>query len=154
MKQIPNYPNYFITINGQVWSTLSKKFLKSFPDHNGYLKIRLTVGIRFIHRLIAETYIPNPHNYPIVRHLNDINTDNSIKNLAWGTQKMNGQDMMNNDTQSKGTHRPNSCFTDNEIKDIKSRQYYWGLLSDLAKEFNVDPSTIRAIYRGKSWKHI
>lgn len=45
-----------------------------------------------VHRLIACAFIPNPNNYPVVRHLNDIRTDNRIENLAWGTHADNAMD--------------------------------------------------------------
>lgn len=41
-------------------------------------------------------YIPNPNNYPIVRHLNDNPLDNRLANLAWGTQKDNVKDSIKN----------------------------------------------------------
>ena len=43
-------------------------------------------------------YIPNPNNYPIVRHLNDNPLDNRLANLAWGTQKDNVKDSIKNNS--------------------------------------------------------
>lgn len=53
----------------------------------------LTIGLRknkirkwkTIHRLIAQTFIPNPHNYPVVNHKNENKLDNRIENLEWCT---------------------------------------------------------------------
>ena len=36
-----------------------------------------------VHRLVAETYIPNPHNYPEVNHKNENKLDNNVNNLEW-----------------------------------------------------------------------
>lgn len=49
-----------------------------------------------VHRLIAEAFIPNPDNHPVVRHLNDVPTDNRLENLAWGTRSDNLHDMVRN----------------------------------------------------------
>lgn len=49
-----------------------------------------------LHRLIAEAFIPNPQNLPVVRNLNDVKSDNRIENLAWGTHKDNGADAVRN----------------------------------------------------------
>lgn len=59
----------------------------------GYLKIGLTKNkIRkyyFIHRLVAETFIPNPNNYPCVNHKDCNTSNNCINNLEWITHKDN-----------------------------------------------------------------
>ena len=49
-----------------------------------------------VHRVIAQTFIPNPNNYPIVRHKDDNPEHNCIDNLAWGTQFDNMHDCINN----------------------------------------------------------
>lgn len=51
---------------------------------------------KFIHRLVAEAFLPNPDNLPVVRHLNDIKEDNTLENLAWGTYADNAQDAIRN----------------------------------------------------------
>jgi hypothetical protein len=102
MKLIPNYPEYSVTTDGKVFSHKKpggngkgkvldysyKRELKPQPNKKGYLSIILeqnTDRMRniSIHRLVAETYIPNPHNYATVNHINEDKTDNRVENLEW-----------------------------------------------------------------------
>lgn len=57
---------------------------------NGYKGVTLTKDgkVRYIeiHRLVAQTFIPNPENKPEVMHLNGIKSDNCVYNLKWSTR--------------------------------------------------------------------
>lgn len=71
-------------------------------NHNGYVygNIKYIVDAendkyiikqRRLHIVIAETFIENPNNYPIVGHRNNIKSDNRVENLYWTTYKENTQ---------------------------------------------------------------
>ena len=98
---IPGCPGYMISDKGRVWSSLSGQFIKPKPmDREGHLGVSLMVNgerkYRYIHRLMAMMFIPNPKKHPIVRHLNDDRNDNSLDNLAWGTHRDNAYDAIRN----------------------------------------------------------
>lgn len=44
---------------------------------------------KYVHRLIAEAFIPNPANLPMVNHKDEDGTNNSIDNLEWCTREYN-----------------------------------------------------------------
>jgi hypothetical protein len=87
--ELKNYNGYKITKDGNLWSDKSNKFLKS-KLCNGYKLITLSCNKKVsLHRLVAETFIPNPENKPYVNHINSDKIDNRVENLEWVTQKEN-----------------------------------------------------------------
>lgn len=90
MKDISNYEGlYAITSCGKVWSYRSKKFLKPIQEKNGYISVRLSKDGQpkghYIHRLVAEAYIPNPEGLPQVDHIDEVKEHNWVGNLQWIT---------------------------------------------------------------------
>lgn len=101
-KRDSDIPEYWVSTHGRIWSDISNSFISGSPiGRCGHIDVSLQIGGRrvhkYLHRMVAEAFIPNPHNYPIVRHLDDDPLNNCVENLAWGTQVDNMRDAILNE---------------------------------------------------------
>lgn len=76
---------YIVHSNGVIVSEYWNKPLKIRKNIHGYL----WCDCGYIHRIIAETFIPNPENKPQVNHIDGDKTNNNIENLEWVTAAEN-----------------------------------------------------------------
>lgn len=94
----PVYTNQLIGTRGTVWSVQpdgSRRLRTPSVDQAGYVRINMPPipgcngSGKFLHRLIAVTHIPNPHNLSDVNHINHNKLDNRVENLEWVTHAEN-----------------------------------------------------------------
>lgn len=91
MREIKGFPEYMITIKGEITKNGNK--VKQYLDTKGYNRVTLfkrgNKYSRLVHRLVAETYLDNKMNYLYVRHKDGDTLNNDIINLEWHTKKRN-----------------------------------------------------------------
>lgn len=131
---IEGFPGYHITRDGCLYSrynnigklTNSYKKNKAYSRSNGYqqivLKIRSLNKLRraYIHRLVAESYIPNPENKPCVCHKDNNRANNHVDNLYWGTYKENSEQMVRDNHTKKGKVIRAIIFSDLHLHNWKN----------------------------------
>ena len=93
-KSIIGYENeYLVSNNGDVFSFMSKKYLKPSINEKGYMRVclqkRVMKSWKRVNRLVAEAFIPNPDNLPMVNHKDEDKTNNFLENLEWCTAQYN-----------------------------------------------------------------
>lgn len=90
-KKIENYDNYSISNLGNVRNDKTGRILKTYIKPSGYEQVQLgrkTIP-QYVHRLVANAFIPNPCNKPQVNHINGVRGDNRAANLEWVTAREN-----------------------------------------------------------------
>jgi DNA-binding transcriptional regulator YiaG len=142
-----NEGKYKINEKGEVFSVFSNRVIKPLLNKKcGRLQIKLRNNKwGRIHRLVAETFIPNPKNLPQVNHKNGDKLDNRVENLEWCTAKENIQHSIRIGTFKK-TLAPFLSKSEIEfIREKKGKVFQ----SVLAKMFNVHRGYISNIQLGK-----
>lgn len=163
-KLIKNYEKYMVSNTGKVKSldymhTGKEHILKGIVLTNGYV----TVGLynrgkhrRFlVHRLVAESFIPNPNNYSEVNHIDCNKQNNCTKNLEWVTPKenimhgiKNGRIKFNNFILKGKEYIQNKCIKVQAI-DKDGRIYEFHSLSEAAQKLSVHASAIGRVIKGE-----
>ena len=93
-KDIKNYEGLYQVSNlGRVKSLYYNKILQNAVQKDGYFQVSLSKnGIQkmyLVHRLVAEAFLPNPHNYLCVNHKDEDKSNNIYTNLEWCDVKYN-----------------------------------------------------------------
>ena len=151
-KIVPWCIYYEVSSEGRVRNLRTAKIIGDWADGR-YRRVRL-FGDGFskrilLHRLIAQIFIPNPHNYPCINHKNGIKTDNSVTNLEWCSYSHNASHAWASGLRSGicsfkldilQAMTIKKCLADGGVKQ-----------KDIAKYFKVDPSSISHINIGVNW---
>lgn len=150
--EIKNFPNYEVSNFGRVKSKcrthinslgrrriIKERILKPIKveRNNGapYYKVVISSKLNnpesiYIHRLVAEAFIPNPDNLPQVNHKDGDKFNNKVDNLEWCNQLYNNQHMYNNKSNSR-------AYPIKVILNKTNEEIIFNSIRECAKYFNV-----------------
>ena len=174
-KDIPNYYELYQGSNLnrikslERWITTKlgfKRFIKEKILHewvvgSGYRQIGLFKNNKlkffYVHRILAQIFLPNPLNLPEVNHKNGIKTDNKIENLEWVSKSENMQHAhkIGLIVREPGEKNYNKKLNNEQVLEIR-KMYATGNYSQrkLGEIFKVDRGNIHYITSRKTWSNI
>ena len=160
-RDIPGYEGFYkASSSGEILRIKTGKILTGHL-HGGYRRVRLFLedGDKYIrlHKLIALTFLGTmPSNCTLVRHLDDVRTNNAASNLAYGTEADNSKDATEN-WLAKGKSRPtgNKRLTDDEVLEAKKVRADTDITwIELGRRYGVHHKTIASAVKGRTFKHL
>ena len=145
---------YMVSNIGRVRGIFCKLLIPK-EHRQGYLCLRIGNKHCLVHRLVAETFIPNPDGKATVNHINGNKADNRVENLEWATQSEN----------NKHAHITGLCkftrkqwenltkgrkITKHQVRQIKNKYNNGASQSELAEEFHISRAQVCRIVNNKS----
>lgn len=116
------------------------RILSGHKNKQGYVYVRIDNKQYSIHRLVAETFIPNNNNFPFVNHINGNRSLNVVENLEWCDQKMN--------INSPATYRKKAKMVDLcDLNGIFIKTY--NSINSMCRELNLPSQYVIECCKGK-----
>lgn len=105
-KNIKDFEGLYQVSNlGNIKRITTNKVLNPSISNRGWLYLSLSKDNKYknhrVHRIVAQTFIPNPKDKATVNHINGIKTDNRVENLEWNTIGENVRHAIKNGLQIK-----------------------------------------------------
>lgn len=139
---------FLVSNYGNVWSIRKGKPAKLSNHNLGYLQMGYNEGLKTkvfkVHRLIAQTFIPNPDNLPDVNHKDLDKKNNRVENLEWMSRKDNMRHARTNDAWK-------TKLNANQVKKIRQALKRGQTQVSIAAKFGVSQTHISCIKRGLVW---
>lgn len=150
-KELKEYENrYKIDEHGNVFSIKKNIMLKPCIN-NGYRCVLLygkeKQTLKYVHRMVAETFIPNPDNLPCVNHKDENKLNNSVENLEWCTWSYNNN---YNNRQKKISNKLKGRPAHNRIPviDLNTGRIYKSI-SEASNDISIHYYCIKDMIEGR-----
>lgn len=159
-RTVADYEGFYEVSNlGRVRSTgrartnysASPRVLKPGGGKSGYHTVTLYVEgrrrTRYVHRLVAAAFIPNPKDLPEVNHKDTVRANCAASNLEWMTHAQNKDHAKSMPGYGLKLRAP-------QVAEIKRRLLTGEHPKQIAVGCPASVQTVKAIKYGRVWKHV
>ena len=156
-RTISENPNYEVSNTGEVRHKEKKNILKLRTSIWGYKRARLSFSglnggrLYAVHRLVANAFIPNPLNLPQVNHKDGNKSNNNVDNLEWVSPKENTHHAVITGLLKSGDKSHRTIIHKKELVEVYGLRKLGLTHKQIGEMFNVEKSTISAIFRSKRY---
>lgn len=149
-----SHEKYLIFSNGDIFNLKGNK-LTPKTNNRGYWQVMFTHNSKeklyLVHRLVAESFVPNPHGFSQVNHKDGNKNNNCVNNLEWCTKSMNELHAFQTGLKRTGGNGV-PVYTNDEKDYIKSHLNETG--TNVAKRLGRSETGVRNYmrkYRREFW---
>lgn len=152
------YPPLAASKSGQIKNLETGNIRTQNKIKSGYMTINTRKFVAYVHRIVADCFIPNPGNKPQVNHIDCNKSNNHVDNLEWCTRSENALHARDNGKLKLNCTYGEDCnltkLTEQQVIDICEDLANGMRNCDVAKKYSISAAYVKTLKAGKQWKNI
>ena len=149
---------YSVTPEGLVINLKSGRVLKTDVNKSGHHRVTMSrfgkTNRQYLHRLVAEVYVPNPEHKPYVNHIDGNKDNNHFTNLEWVTCQENTVHAFDTGLRPSGEDSYQASLSQHTVEMICILISQGVVRSKIMEITGANKSQVDDIRRRRSWKRV
>lgn len=125
---------------------------KTNPDRLGYIRPIFFGKLTYLHRIIAECFLPNPNNFKEVNHINRNKSDNRVSNLEWCDKRHNMNCVYTDGIKKYGASKDKNRGLWTSAIKIQNRMVHLGRFKNKEDAFDLFYLAYSSHYGVEPWQ--
>lgn len=143
-----------VSNTGMVRNIHTHEECKQHQTKGGYLYTSIGSKSMFVHRLVAQTFIPNPEKKKEVNHINGNKTLNWVGNLEWATRQENATHAAKTGLILVGSKQPVATHTEEDAHLVCKLLEQGKGVAKVVKETGFSKTFVIGIAYRNEWSHV